>query len=110
MTDFKELREARWYCVNKMGMATLCKSKDDAAYVAACCFTAYPVNAPYHVVQLVPVDDLRGLLERLDAAEKDAARYRWLESSATSHQWKELARLMPGEISQAIDKAMEQPE
>ena len=100
MTDFKELREARWYCVNKIGMATVCTSKDDAANVAADCFVSYPHNAPYHVVQLVPVDDLRGLMERMDAAQKVCKMVRDHYGASLDHR--------PAYVKAAY--AMEQPE
>lgn len=70
MTDFKELREARWYCIDGIGRTTVCASEDDAKDIAASSFVQWPHLGPYSAVQLVPVDDLRGLLERLDAAEK----------------------------------------
>jgi len=121
MTDFKELREARWYCVNKIGMATVCTSKDDAADVAANCFAVYPVHAPYRVVQLVPIDDLRGLLERLDALQEfyDADRATnkvcdevspGLSSIPDGHMDRMGAAVSRRSAAVAKIKAMEQPE
>jgi hypothetical protein len=70
MTDFKELREARWYCVDGIGRATVCASEDDAKDIAASSFVQWPHLGPYLAVHLVPIDDLRGLLERLDALQE----------------------------------------
>jgi hypothetical protein len=71
MTDFKELLpQAKWYCVDAIHRVTACASEDDAKDIAASSFVKWPHLGPYLAVQLVPVDDLRGLLERLDAAEK----------------------------------------
>jgi len=43
----------RWYVVDGIGMATLCKDEADANDVAASSFVAWPQNGPYRAVQLV---------------------------------------------------------
>ncbi len=47
------LRDARWYMVNKMGMATLCASKADAEKEAADAQRFWPHMGPHRAVQLV---------------------------------------------------------
>ena len=43
----------RWYCVNNMGMATLCADKEDAEDVARTCDMEWPRQGPHRAVQLV---------------------------------------------------------
>ena len=45
--------EARWYCLSRDGMATLCKDEEDAKEVAAESWVMYPQNGPYRVAQMV---------------------------------------------------------
>lgn len=49
----------RWYCVNNMGMATLCANQADAENVASDCDTEWPRQAPHRAVQLVEVSGCR---------------------------------------------------
>ena len=58
--------EARWYCLSREGMATLCTDEEDAKEVAAESFVLYPQNGPYRAVQMVDsahVADLRAALQ-----------------------------------------------
>ena len=48
----------RWYCVNNMGMATLCADKADAEDVARTCDMEWPRQGPHRAVQLVEVSAL----------------------------------------------------
>lgn len=48
----------RWYCVNNMGMATLCADKADAEDVARTCDIDFPRQSPHRAVQLVEVSAL----------------------------------------------------
>ena len=43
----------RWYCLNNMGMATLCADKADAEDVARTCDMEWPRQSPHRAVQLV---------------------------------------------------------
>ena len=45
--------EARWYCLSREGMATLCVDEEDAKEVAAESWVLYPNNGPYRVAQMV---------------------------------------------------------
>ncbi len=45
--------EARWYCLSREGMATLCADEEDAKEVAAESWVLYPNNGPYRVAQMV---------------------------------------------------------
>ena len=47
--------EPRWYCVNNMGMATLCAGQADAEDVASACDIDFPRRSPHRAVQLVEV-------------------------------------------------------
>lgn len=48
----------RWYCVNNMGMATLCADQADAENVASDCDTEWPRQAPHRAMQLVEASAL----------------------------------------------------
>ena len=48
----------RWYCVNNMGMATLCADQADAENVASDCDTEWPRQSPHRAVQLVEASAL----------------------------------------------------
>ena len=48
----------RWYCVNNMGMATLCADQADAEDVARTCDIDFPRQSPHRAVQLVEVSEL----------------------------------------------------
>ena len=48
----------RWYCVNNMGMATLCADQADAENVASDCDTERPRQSPHRALQLVEVSEL----------------------------------------------------
>ena len=48
----------RWYCVNNMGMATLCADKADAEMTANDCNIQWPRQGPHRAVQLVEVSAL----------------------------------------------------
>lgn len=50
--------EARWYFVNRAGMATLCIDRGDAVEGAAEADLAWPRMAPHRAVQLVPAAQL----------------------------------------------------
>jgi len=43
---------ARWYCIDKIGVATLCADEDDAIQNARQAEKDWPNNAPYRAVQL----------------------------------------------------------
>ena len=43
----------RWYCVNNMGMATLCADQADAEMTAKDCNIQWPLQGPHRAVQLV---------------------------------------------------------
>ena len=45
--------EPRWYCLNKIGMATLCADQADAVEAALDADIAFPRGAPHRAVQMV---------------------------------------------------------
>lgn len=55
---------ARWYCVNRFGMATLCTGEEDARAVASAGNSEWPRAAPHRAVQL-------GVVATIDAAMND---------------------------------------
>ena len=48
----------RWYCVNNMGMATLCADQADAEMTANDCNIQWPRQGPHRAVQLVEASAL----------------------------------------------------
>lgn len=50
--------QMRWYCVDNMGIATLCADRADAEKVASDCDTEWPRQAPHRAVQLVEASAL----------------------------------------------------
>lgn len=61
--------DARWYCLSRDGLATLCADEDDAHEVAAESWVAWPHNGPYRVAQMVDAEQV--------AAAAAAERERW---------------------------------
>ena len=51
-------QEPRWYCLNNMGMATLCADQADAEMTASDCDTEWPRQSPHRAVQLVEASTL----------------------------------------------------
>ena len=45
--------EARWYCVSRDGLATLCKDEADAHETVAGADKSWPLGCPHNAVQLV---------------------------------------------------------
>ena len=45
--------EPRWYCLNKIGAATLCVDQADAVETALDADIAFPNRAPHRAVQMV---------------------------------------------------------
>ena len=56
---------ARWYCLSREGMATLCTDEENAKEVAAESFVLYPQNGPYRAVQMVDGAHVTNLLAAL---------------------------------------------
>ena len=55
--------EARWYCVSREGMATLCKDEEDARANAAHCDQAWRAGGPHRAVQLLDAATVRQMVE-----------------------------------------------
>ena len=64
--------EARWYCLSREGMATLCTDEEDAKEVAAESFVLYPQNGPYRAVQMVDSAHVTDLLAALRQCARQA--------------------------------------
>ena len=66
-TQPEALRDARWYMVDKDGMATLCTDREDAEQEAKDANMAWPHTAPHRAVQLVEVGTAAAELHRQHA-------------------------------------------
>ena len=55
---------ARWYCVSRIGMATLCTGEPDAIKTAADADSLYPGAGPHLAAQLAVVDQYSAALCR----------------------------------------------
>jgi len=54
---------ARWYCVSREGMATLCKDQEDAQANAEHCDKSWPAGGPHRAVQLLDAATTRYMVE-----------------------------------------------
>ena len=61
---------ARWYCVSREGMATLCIDEEDARANAAHCDQAWRAESPHKAVRLVDAAEAERLRAALDAERK----------------------------------------
>ena len=59
------MTDPNWYAIDRHGVATLCIGREDARDTAAESAQAYPQNAPYRAVQMVAVDDLDAMRQRM---------------------------------------------
>lgn len=57
--------DARWYCVNRYGLATLCKDAADAHETARQCNISWPLGGPHRAVLLVDAAELAWLRHAL---------------------------------------------
>lgn len=71
----------RWYCLNAIGMATLCSSEDDARLEASNADSLYPRHAPHRAVQLVELFSESLLVQQAEALR--LMRDAFLDSSGT---------------------------
>ena len=72
MTD--NTQPARWYMIDKDGMATLCTDREDAEQEAKDANMAWPHTAPHRAVQLVEVADVEALRTGYAAARPAGAQ------------------------------------
>jgi predicted RNase H-like nuclease (RuvC/YqgF family) len=68
-----EPNDLRWYCVNTIGMATLCRDEADARREAADADAMWPRHAPHVATQLVPMAEIDRLRARVEAADVEIA-------------------------------------
>ena len=61
---------ARWYCVSREGMATLCKNHEDAQANARHCDKAWPAGGPHCAVLLVDATEIARLRHALAQSGK----------------------------------------
>lgn len=62
-----ETNTARWYCVNTIGMATLCRDEADAIREAAEADVMWTRHAPHVATQLVPATPSSSVARRVSA-------------------------------------------
>ena len=67
----------RWYCLNKIGVATLCADQADAVAAALDADIAFPRGAPHRAVQMVELRHLCAVEQQRN--ELTLAVYEWLE-------------------------------
>lgn len=79
--------EPRWYCVNTIGMATLCRDEADARREAADADTVWPRHAPHVATQLVPMAELERLRARVAELEQDAEIGRKWRADSSLATW-----------------------
>lgn len=78
----------RWYCVDRNGIATLCKDEADAREEAADNAIAWPHNMPYVVARMVP----SAAVEHMQGCIRTALLYLYLgptapECSGSAEEW-----------------------
>lgn len=61
---------ARWYCVSREGIATLCKDQEDAQANARHCDKTWPAGGPHRAVQLVGAAEI----ERMQMLARRSSR------------------------------------
>ena len=77
----------RWYCVDNMGMATLCADKADAEDVASTCDIDFPRQSPHRAVQLVEVSELeKERAARIEAHQRLADMQELAAKSGLAHR------------------------
>ena len=77
----------RWYCLNNMGMATLCADQADAEMTASDCDTEWPRQAPHRAVQLVEVSELeKERTARIEAQQRLADMQELVAKSGLAHR------------------------
>ena len=87
------LRDARWYMIDKDGMATLCTDMEDAEKEAKDANMAWPHTAPHRAVQLVEAADVEALRSGYDAARLEIESLR--ARSAEPGAWVPLPGTLP---------------
>ena len=79
--------QPRWYCVNNMGMATLCADQADAEMTAKDCNTEWPRQSPHRAVQLVEVSELeKERTARIEAQQRLADMQELAAKSGLAHR------------------------
>ena len=77
----------RWYCVNNMGMATLCADQADAEMTASDCNIQWPRQSPHRAVQLVEVSELeKERTARIEAQQRLADMQELAAKAGLAHR------------------------
>ena len=95
-------RPPRWYCVDNMGMATLCADKADAENVASDCDTEWPRQAPHRAVQLVELSELeKERAARIEAQQRLADMQELAAKSGLAHR-----KAVQAAVAEAVAEAV----
>lgn len=82
--------EARWYCVGRNGIATLCADQQDAKSVAFESDAQWPREAPHRAVQLVDIAALAAERERCAKVCEEVATWAgstWRKAGLDCAEW-----------------------
>ena len=97
----------RWYCVDNMGMATLCADKADAEDVASTCDIDFPRQSPHRAVQLVEVSELEAeRAARIEAQQRLADMQELAAKSGLAHRMA-VQRCVQAAVAEAVAKELE---
>ena len=78
--------EARWYCIGRNGIATLCADQRDAKEVAFESDAQWPREAPHRAVQLVGASEIKALHDLLARQKASYEREIALEVASEREQ------------------------
>ena len=94
--------QMRWYCVDNMGMATLCADRADAEKVASDCDTEWPRQAPHRAVQLVEASVLDAeRAARIEAQQRLADMQELAAKSGLAHRMA-VQRCVQAAVAEAV--------
>ena len=92
----------RWYCVNNMGMATLCADQADAEMTASDCNIQWPRQSPHRAVQLVEASTLdTERTARIEAQQRLADMQELAAKSGLAHRMA-VQRCVQAAVAEAV--------
>ena len=100
-TSSVDMKSPKWYVVNKIGMATLCKNFKDAKKEACEADTLWPRNGPHLAVQLVNAKEALNLRKLCAVMYQAAGAYNMPERF--------LDALSAAANGEAYDKSFDDP-
>ena len=95
-------QQPRWYCVNNMGMATLCADQADAEMTANDCNIQWPHQGPHRAVQLVEASTLdTESTARIEAQQQLADAQELAAKSGLAHRMA-VQRCVQAAVAEAV--------